>query len=221
MATKTPNIELDKLDLIDLVNRSKFNSNYDKIDAAIGQDKADIAELKAKTADLTELAETVAGIKTEVAGLSTEVGELTAEVADKADKDYVDTNFYTKTQADAKFLLASALKDTRVVTFTGSGIEIPYLWDGTAKQIKLSCKEALSASFVFQVERQAKADYVAKAANWEKVGATTLSLAAGSVYLEQTVTHAIHAGDILSYTTTATNDTGVTVQLIVENTITI
>lgn len=111
--------------------------------------------------------------------------------------------------------------DTRAVTFTGSGVEIPYPWEGTAKQIKIACKKARSDAFVFQVERQAKADYAVKSSNWEKAGALTLTLAAGSVYLEQNITHAIHAGDILRYTTTALNDTEITVQLIVENTITI
>lgn len=161
-------------------------------------------------------------VNTELIETELTKARATAEAVDASIEtlqSYVDTNFYTKTQADAKFLAVSAYKDTRVVTFTGSNIEVRYPWEGTAKQIQINSKATLSAAFIFQVERQSQADYAAQTGNWEKVGAITLSLAAGSVYLEQAITHAIHAGDILRYTTTAANDTDITVQLIIENTI--
>lgn len=202
MATTTPNVELEKLDLIDLVSRTKFNNNYDKIDNKFGE--VDDA--------LENLQESTGNLSTQVAGLAeSETG--------KAEKSYVDENFYTKKDADAKFISISAYKDTRSLTFTSSNIEIRYPWAGTAKQIQINCSESKDSDFIFQVERQSKANYIAKANNWEKLGGQTLALPSRSVYLETDITHDIKAGDIVRYTTTATSDTNITVQVIVENTI--
>jgi hypothetical protein len=106
--------------------------------------------------------------------------------------------------------------DTRVMCFIGGESELPYPWNGTIQQIKINCSEVKAEDLTFSVERQLKADYIAKAANWQLVGGSQLILPAGEVYKEYTVSGIVQAGDVIRASTVG-DDTGVTFQVIIKN----
>ncbi|WP_312560830.1 hypothetical protein [Anaerospora sp.] len=107
--------------------------------------------------------------------------------------------------------------DTRVMCFIGGESELPYPWNGTIQQIQISCSEAKTEALTFSVERQLKADYIAKAANWQLIGGSQLVLPAGEVYKEFAVTGTVQSGDVIRASTVG-DDTGVTFQVIIKNT---
>jgi hypothetical protein len=107
--------------------------------------------------------------------------------------------------------------DMRAVTFVGTDYEISYPWAGTVQKLIVSCSETKTADFVFEIDKQSKADYTAKADNWSMLGSSQLTLTAGVVLQEYILTDALAAGDVLR-AATAGDDTGVTFQLIIQNT---
>lgn len=107
--------------------------------------------------------------------------------------------------------------DTRVMCFIGGESELPYPWNGTIQQIQISCSEVKTEDLTFSVERQLKADYIAKAANWQLIGGSQLVLPAGEVYKEYTVAGTVAAGDVIRASTVG-DDTGVTFQVVIKNT---
>lgn len=162
-------------------------------------------------------------LQTDIATLQTaveaiDITALQAAIDDKTDKSYVDDGFYSKQQADQRFLSKAAYKDQRTVVFIGPGIETRYPWSGTVQHIQINCPLAKETDVLFKIERQAKADYEAKLANWQMIGGQTLNFQAGKVYMEYTIATdgSILADDILRLFTE--NDDGdLTAQAFIQN----
>ncbi len=150
--------------------------------------------------------------------LDNDVTSLQNNINSKADKTYVDNNFYNKQQADQNFVAKASYKDERVVIFLGKGDGIRYYWNGTAQQIQINCITARSTDINFQVERQSHSDYVAKLDNWQKIGGQTFNLPSGSVYGEYPITSLgdVSSGDLLRLYT-LNDDSDITVQVIILN----
>ncbi len=106
--------------------------------------------------------------------------------------------------------------DVRSVNFIGGDSEIIYDWDGTVQKVLINCADARDSSLDFSIEKQTKADYIAKAGNWQLIGGSQLTLPAGEVYKEFAVTDTINAGDVIRASTVG-DDTGVTFKVIIKN----
>jgi len=110
-------------------------------------------------------------------------------------------------------------EDIRTVVFVGGETEIMYPWNGTIQKIAVICSEPQTASLLFNVEMQSKANYVAKADVWSVVGGSDLTLPTNTSYQEYSglaTNTSISSGDVIR-ASTAGDDTGVVFHVTIKN----
>jgi hypothetical protein len=91
--------------------------------------------------------------------------------------------------------------------------EISFPWAGAIQQVQANARLAGTAGTAFYVERQAKADYIAQANNWQRVADQLFILPAGDVYVEIPVAEAITAGDMFRLNFVDGDATDLTIQI--------
>ncbi len=114
---------------------------------------------------------------------------------------------------------ALVYEDIRTVVFVGGETEIMYPWNGTIQKIAVICSEPQTASLLFNVEMQSKANYVAKSDIWSLVGGSALTLPKSTSYQEYSglsTNMSISSGDVIR-ASTAGDDTGVVFHVTIKN----
>lgn len=148
---------------------------------------------------------------------------LETDIGLKADKTYVDENFYTKSAADTKFLELTKYDRTRAMMFSADGQILRYPWAGEIKQVQANCSTAKTADIPFYLEKMSKADYDAGGTTWARISGTdyAMYLLANDIYVEYVPTTAttIAVNDLVKITVVGTAVDHFMVQVLVENTL--